>query len=43
MTTLELSAESVEELRALWDRVRQEAISDAYRHEIDEIFARQMP
>jgi hypothetical protein len=43
MTTLELSAESVEELRALWDRLREEAISDADRHEIDEIFARQMP
>ncbi len=43
MTTLELSTESVEELRALWDRMRQEAISDADRHEIDEIFARQMP
>ena len=43
MTTLELSTESVEELRALWDRLREEAISDSDRHEIDEIFARQMP
>jgi methylphosphotriester-DNA--protein-cysteine methyltransferase len=43
MTTLELSTESVEELTALWDRLREEAISDSDRHEIDEIFARQMP
>ncbi len=41
--TMELSAENVAELRALWDRMREEAISDSDRHEIDEIFARQMP
>ena len=39
----ERNKKALEELRALWDRMRQEAISDADRHEIDEIFARQMP
>lgn len=42
-STLEMSPENAEELRALWDRLRLEAISNADRHEIDAIFARQMP
>jgi hypothetical protein len=44
MTTLtDLTPENVHELLALWDRLRDEAISEADRHEIDEIFARQLP
>ena len=43
MDTLELSTDTVQQLRALWDQMRDAAISDADRHEIDEIFARQMP
>lgn len=41
--TTDLGPESVEELYALWDRLRAEAISESDRHEIDDIFARQMP
>jgi hypothetical protein len=39
----DLTPETVDELRALWDRLRDEAISDADRHEIDEVFARRLP
>jgi hypothetical protein len=42
-TTTQLAPETVEDLYLLWDRVRAEAISDSDRHEIDEIFARQLP
>jgi hypothetical protein len=42
-TTIEMDPQTVAELRDLWDRTRAEAISDADRHEIDAIFARQMP
>jgi hypothetical protein len=37
------SPETVEDLYALWDRLRAEAISESDRHEIDDIFARQLP
>ncbi len=43
MDTLDIDAESIEELYALWDRLRDEAISDSDRHEIDQIFARHLP
>jgi hypothetical protein len=43
MDTMELSTDTEQELRALWDQLREDAISEADRHEIDEIFARQMP
>ncbi len=39
----EMGPETVEELRALWDRMRVEAISESDRQEIDDIFARQLP
>jgi hypothetical protein len=39
----DFSPETVEELYALWDRLRAEAISANDRQEIDEIFARQLP
>jgi hypothetical protein len=35
--------ETVEELYALWDRMRDAAISVRDRQEIDDIFARQLP
>jgi hypothetical protein len=38
-----LAPETIAELRAMWDQLRSDAISDADRHEIDEIFSRQMP
>ncbi len=41
--TTDFSPETVEELYALWDRLRAEAISESDRHEIDDIFARQLP
>jgi hypothetical protein len=41
--TTELSPETVEELYATWDQLRAEAISESDRHEIDDIFARQLP
>jgi hypothetical protein len=41
--TTEFSPETVEDLYALWDRLRAEAISESDRHEIDDIFARQLP
>jgi hypothetical protein len=37
------SPETAEQLRELWDRLRDEAISESDRNEIDEIFARAMP
>jgi hypothetical protein len=44
MTALiDTTVSSVDELYALWDRLRREAISEADRHEIDDIFARQLP
>jgi len=43
MDTMELSTDTVQEIRALWDQMREDAISPTDRHEIDEIFARQMP
>jgi hypothetical protein len=39
----ELEPETVEELYTLWDRMRDAAISDRDRQEIDDIFARQLP
>jgi hypothetical protein len=39
----DLTPETVEELYALWDQMRAEAISDSDRHEIDDVFARQLP
>jgi hypothetical protein len=42
MTTTTIEREA-EDLQALWDRMRAEAISEADRHEIDEIFSRQLP
>jgi hypothetical protein len=42
MTTTTIDREA-EDLQALWDRMRAEAISEADRHEIDEIFSRQLP
>ncbi len=41
--TTEFSPEMVEDVYALWDRLRAEAISERDRHEIDDIFARQLP
>lgn len=41
--TTDLSPETVEELYALWDQLRAAAISDSDRHEIDDVFARQLP
>ena len=41
--TTNFSPETVEDLYALWDRLRAEAISESDRHEIDDIFARQLP
>jgi hypothetical protein len=41
--TTEFSTDTVEDLYALWDRLRAEAISESDRHEIDDIFARQLP
>ncbi len=38
-----LTPDTIDELRALWDQMRSDAISEADRHEIDEIFSRQMP
>jgi hypothetical protein len=38
-----LSPEDVTDTIALWDQLREAAISDADRHEIDEIFSRQVP
>jgi hypothetical protein len=35
--------DDVAELIALWDRMRDAAINDRDRHEIDEIFSRQVP
>ena len=44
MTALhEFTATSVDEIYALWEQLRLEAISEADRHEIDAIFARQVP
>lgn len=34
---------SVDELSALWDSLREDAISAVNRQEIDDIFARQLP
>jgi hypothetical protein len=39
----DFTPETVEELYALWDRLRAEAISDRDRQEIDDVFARQLP
>lgn len=39
----DLTPETVEELYTLWDQMRAEAISDSDRHEIDDVFARQLP
>jgi len=33
---------TLDELYAMWDRLREEAISEADRHEIDAIFSRQV-
>jgi hypothetical protein len=33
---------TLDELYALWDRLREEAISESDRHEIDAVFARQV-
>ena len=41
--TSDFAPETVEELYALWDRLRAEAISESDRQEIDDIFARQLP
>jgi hypothetical protein len=38
-----MAPDDVAELIALWDSLREAAISDADRHEIDEIFSRQLP
>jgi hypothetical protein len=38
-----MTPEEVSELVGLWDQMRDAAISDADRHEIDEIFSRQVP
>lgn len=38
-----LPPEDVAETIALWDTMRAAAISDSDRHEIDEIFSRQVP
>jgi hypothetical protein len=44
MTALiDTTVTSVDELYALWDSLREGAISAADRQEIDDIFARQMP
>ena len=44
MTALiDTTVTSVDELYALWDSLRQDAISAADRQEIDDIFARQLP
>lgn len=44
MTALiDTTVTSVDELYALWDALREGAISDADRQEIDDIFARQLP
>lgn len=42
MVTTEMSPD-VQELYALWDRLRTGAISESDRQEIDEVFARQLP
>lgn len=39
----DFSPQTVEELYALWDQLRADAISESDRHEIDDIFARQLP
>jgi hypothetical protein len=39
----DFSPETVEDLYALWDQLRAAAISESDRHEIDDIFARQLP
>jgi hypothetical protein len=38
-----MAPDDVAELIKLWDSLREAAISDADRHEIDEIFSRQLP
>jgi len=43
MPSTEFEPETVEELYTLWDRMRDAAISDRDRQEIDDIFARQLP
>jgi hypothetical protein len=44
MTALiDTTVTSVDELYALWDSLREDAISAADRQEIDDIFARQLP
>ncbi len=44
MTALiDTTVTSVDELYALWDSLRQDAISAADRQEIDDVFARQLP
>ena len=43
MTTTDSAPESVEELLALWDRLRDEAVSSSDRQEIDAIFSRYVP
>ena len=44
MTALiDTTVASVDELYALWDSLREHAISAADRQEIDDIFARQLP
>ena len=42
-TTTDSAPESVEELLALWDRLRDEAVSSSERQEIDAIFSRYIP
>lgn len=43
MPAIDTTVSSVDELYALWDRLREEATSAAERHEIDAVFARQAP
>lgn len=38
-----LDAEQLAEQYALWDQLREAAISEADRHEIDDVFARHLP
>ncbi|MGE0818532.1 MAG: hypothetical protein AB7O74_07690 [Candidatus Nanopelagicales bacterium] len=38
-----LAPQDVADTIALWDQLREAAISDADRHEIDAIFSRQLP
>jgi len=38
-----LAPQDVTDTIALWDQLREAAISDADRHEIDAIFSRQLP